>query len=105
MVASTHRCPPPGTEREDQSGGRDETGQDRGTAGLVGSGSSGIHGIVDPPLCLLLGDARPLAHQLGETSTIFRRDRATGNRAGEYAGHFRPGVLAAPATAARRWAC
>src|SRR5215467_9729233 len=95
VLTSTHRRPPAGSERDDQSGGRDKTGQDRRMASFVSGGSRCLHGIVDPPLSLLLGDASPLAHQLGETSAVFRSDRAGSDGAGEYAGHFRPRVLAA----------
>jgi hypothetical protein len=45
-------------------------------ASLIRGGPRGLHGIVDPPLGLLLGDTGPPARQLGEPSEIFRGDRA-----------------------------
>src|SRR5215471_13096156 len=98
VVTSTHRRPPAGSERDDQSRGCDKTGQDRCMASLVGGGSRCLHGIVDPPLGLLLSDTSPLAHKLGETSAAFRSDRAGSDGTGEYAGHFRPRVLAGSTT-------
>ena len=54
MLSPLHRRPPSGGKGKDQAGSGDKAGQNGGSPGFVGGGTSGIDGLIDTFLGFLL---------------------------------------------------
>src|SRR5688500_2463593 len=93
MLSPLHRRPPSGGKGEDQAGGGDEAGQNGGSPGFVGGGTSGIDGLIDTFLGLLLRDPGTLRHELGEIGAIFSANRTASNRPSQEARDLRTNVV------------
>ena len=100
-MATAHCRPPSGAKREDQAGGRHESGQDSGTPRFVSRRPSLVDRLVHTPLRFGLRNAGTLSHQLREMGSVLCSDGTTGDGTRQDAGHLGTGLVGASRMAAR----